>query len=554
MLWRLGLCLLFPTLAAGETLWSEDFEQGPPYAFDVGPNSAIDPEEAWNGACSIRLTCPGGSTVTVLSQSITVTPGETYILRWGCRTQATGKVTASVSVRFAARSMSLESSVQSGTTAWRKHASVFTPAAGETSVQLRLACSGDAGNQAWFDTFELTHEPGYLDRPHVVTQGAAVLRTGGPLEVWYAYPFRKLYPYTQLEPDPCMQADGSIRIQAAANESESFMLALRLASEALSLAFDASGLTGPSSGLDASAVSFKRIVNTQVNSPGLQSVTARFPEEPDPCPTLPKGVAVSFAPNELRSVLTTIQVPAGTPAGIYQGTIRITGDVSTDIPLELEVFEFALPDEPAVISSMGFAVERMRQRWPDPQPTSEEVREAFLQLLAASDQHPNRSLADQLEDAHWVSLQPDYTVSIDFALFDQLVADGLTRGFPRFTLPPINLRVRPAGQPAYLRPWLGLTPLTPEFNMAFGDYCCQLEAHLTAQGWANLCSFYLWDEPSSDEIAGPGQRPLDRQCRCRGLDAGAGAVRLRADLGHQPSQPGVRADRGPADSRSAGAG
>ena len=491
--------------AVGDVFWSEDFEQGPSYKFQLGATSQIDASVAYRGTHSIRLTWPEGGNGSALSESIAVTPGETYVLTWACRTDETTQVAAALIHRYSARNLELESAVQSGRTGWREHAALFTPASGETWVRISLIGTGDgAVAHVWFDAFELSAEPGYLIQPHVVSHGAAALEGSSALGLWYAYPFRELYPDTEIVSDPCFLSGvygqrGRVRVCAAANESEIFSLALRPETGALSLAFDATALSGTGGTIAASNITFKRVLSVPVSAVGLQSMGARLPVEPDPCPTLAKSTPVSFAASELSSLLVAVRVPKGTPAGVYAGSILITGDARTTVPLDLEVFDFSLPDSPFVISGAGFSANQMKQAWPNPKPTVDQVRVAGLDLFERCRQYPNRDLSNQVEQANWVTLNPGYTVTIDFTLFDQLMTDGLARGFSRFTLPPVSLRVR--SKPPYLRPWLGLTPLTPEFNQAFGDYCQQLQAHLSANGWLDACVFYLWDEPSSDEFA-----------------------------------------------------
>src|SRR5207302_8405440 len=46
---------------------------------------------------------------------------------------------------------------------------------------------------------------------------------------------------------------------------------------------------------------------------------------------------------ENRSVLVDIHVPAGTPAGVYTGSISVTGGAAASVPVTLTVWDFAIP-------------------------------------------------------------------------------------------------------------------------------------------------------------------------------------------------------------------
>ena len=45
------------------------------------------------------------------------------------------------------------------------------------------------------------------------------------------------------------------------------------------------------------------------------------------------------------------------------------------------------------------------------------------------------------------------------------------------------------------RKWLGLEPLTRDFNLYFKDYMRQVGEHLREKGWLDKAYLYLWDEP-----------------------------------------------------------
>ena len=57
-----------------------------------------------------------------------------------------------------------------------------------------------------------------------------------------------------------------------------------------------------------------------------------------------------------------IFVPREASAGTYKGTVRLeaTG-VSADLPLELQVYNFALPDRKSCTTAFGFSLPEIRR-------------------------------------------------------------------------------------------------------------------------------------------------------------------------------------------------
>ncbi|MFQ5614929.1 MAG: glycoside hydrolase domain-containing protein, partial [Anaerolineales bacterium] len=76
----------------------------------------------------------------------------------------------------------------------------------------------------------------------------------------------------------------------------------------------------------------------------------RFGDWPDPLWPLDNGDTVSVTAGENLPLWFTVQVPWNAAAGTYQGTVTVG---STTIPVELEVWDFSLPQEIHLVSEWG---------------------------------------------------------------------------------------------------------------------------------------------------------------------------------------------------------
>src|SRR5258708_20016257 len=54
-----------------------------------------------------------------------------------------------------------------------------------------------------------------------------------------------------------------------------------------------------------------------------------------------------------RAVLIDVHAPQNTPAGVYKGVVNVTGGVTAQIPVELTVWDFAMPSTSTLKSAFG---------------------------------------------------------------------------------------------------------------------------------------------------------------------------------------------------------
>ncbi len=136
---------------------------------------------------------------------------------------------------------------------------------------------------------------------------------------------------------------GQIKLYAAQNEYEPFQLIVRpTSSGSVSL-----NMGGFGSGITTEIYQVQYVnIATATDSLGA---TGPYP---DPLWPLDNGASISLDANENTSLWISVKVPKGTGAGDYSANITING---INIPVNLHVFNFAVPDEIHVKSQMNFS-------------------------------------------------------------------------------------------------------------------------------------------------------------------------------------------------------
>lgn len=404
-----------------------------------------------------------------------------YSLRWRCRT-ADVRRPVTLRLKIGERGISdFEHVNQAGTTDWIDHEVSFAALDGETELSLIFHLPVGEVGELRLDDLELRSDPTAFD-PGAMPRSARPLAAEFPGSAWVA-PLVKIPPSAE-HGQPARPAD-RITLHAAKGEVEEAQLVLRPTSDQARVELELSELTGPSD-IPRTALSWRVVESVEIPALAVRSPFGWEGPVPDPL--------LLAAPFQLRggcttSILLQIAVPVDASAGTYRGQVRLIslGGALLQVPLELTVWDFVLPETPSLYSSSHFTGAR--------EPSE---RDAIVTNILTHRQDPGRAVVDALEAVEWLGLAGD-AVMIDFATFDTVVEEVLAEGVKEFALPPLNLRRR-TPQGSRMAPWLGLQPLTPEFNAAFSNYLAQIEAHLAQRGWLNRAHLYLWDEPTADEV------------------------------------------------------
>lgn len=163
------------------------------------------------------------------------------------------------------------------------------------------------------------------------------------LKVWSAPPTEKILK-THVAP----VARAPLRIQASRNEFEPFQLVVR-SSTSRNLSCGISDFVKGGRRLTASQVTLHRVDYVPVTQ--LSDHFGRLGDWPDPLYPLAMEESVLFTANVNQPLWFTVYIPRGTEAGIYTASVHI-GDAS--IPVELEVWDFTLPDAIDLEGEWGF--------------------------------------------------------------------------------------------------------------------------------------------------------------------------------------------------------
>lgn len=164
----------------------------------------------------------------------------------------------------------------------------------------------------------------------------------------------KIQPGAQ--PRPLLPA----RIEAARNEFEAFQIVIHGGDRGVTgLSARAGPLTGPGGAtVPASSIWLYRQDLLEVTRPsGTIGAVGRWPDPLVPAVDEIDGEARSAFPfsvraGEARALWVDVLVPLDARAGLYQGSVELTGDgFARSVPVELEVWPFSLPSTPSLASA-----------------------------------------------------------------------------------------------------------------------------------------------------------------------------------------------------------
>ncbi len=190
----------------------------------------------------------------------------------------------------------------------------------------------------------------------VIAATLAVAGSASAAQVWVAPSSVKVRPATQ----PAENPPATAILAAAQNEFEAFQVVVSGQASAVSMALE-SLTDGKGHSISGRELVLYReaIINLQFPSGG-DGAAGAWPDAliPNVDPIVgEKRNAFPFdvPAGESRAVLVDIHAPAATPAGIYHGTVVVTGSVAANIPVTLTVWDFAVPSSSTLKSAYGLA-------------------------------------------------------------------------------------------------------------------------------------------------------------------------------------------------------
>ena len=207
--------------------------------------------------------------------------------------------------------------------------------------------------------------------------GHALPDTTEDVALWWASSGWKV---SRPRPVPRMAAP-AMRIQLAANETEAAQFVLRPSRTLQNLSVHTKPLHNTDGTLSADSIEVLRVGYVPVTLP-TDSVGA-VGDWPDPLP--PLTGSIDLAANENQPFWVRIHASADTEPGIYTGAILLEADGwQAEVPLEVEIFDFSLPDRKTCVTAFGFdAPLAFDYHQAGTEVERRAVYEAYLALLSA---------------------------------------------------------------------------------------------------------------------------------------------------------------------------
>ncbi len=335
--------------------------------------------------------------------------------------------------------------------------------------------------------------------------GETVASAGG-LDIWRASSGWRVFRDTPL---PKARA-AALELKTAANEAESVQLVVRPAADRADVRVTASALDdGAGHSIPASSVDVRTVRYVKVETP---SDGLGYPGLwPDPLPPQPKG-AFAVKGGENQPFWITVKPPKDTPKGTYRGTLRVSpGEM--DVPFEVEVFGFNLPDEMTCKTVFGYGGgDKMVCRYHNAKTESEKAAVRAMYLKAHSDYHLGlREGSHSKIPCRWKGADKrDAWPEFDFSGFDAEMEECIDKY--RFNM----RRLYPEGlgseeNASLIRDGRGHLVHGPVINgvkeeddpeayhRLMGRYFDALKRHLEEKGWLDNVYVHWYDEPQPSD-------------------------------------------------------
>jgi len=190
----------------------------------------------------------------------------------------------------------------------------------------------------------------YVAELHNSSFGKRLPGTTKKVGLWWAESGWKI---SQTRPLPRAVGE-AVQIHAAKNEVDTAQLVVRPAAALSGFLAKGGALRGPGGAtIPAESVEVLRVRYVPVTQP-TDSVGVAAPW-PDPLP--PFRQPLTLAAGENQPLWVRVKVPRDIPAGKYAGSVSLTAKgYQVQVPLQVEVYDFVLPDRMTCVSAYGFSL------------------------------------------------------------------------------------------------------------------------------------------------------------------------------------------------------
>jgi len=328
--------------------------------------------------------------------------------------------------------------------------------------------------------------------------GSRLPGSGSTVGLWWCSSGWKVSRTRPLPKD----SSPAIRLAAARNEAEAVQLVVRAGEKPLEgLTAQASALEGPDKAtIPAKNIDLLRVRYLDIARPTDSSGTAA--PWPDPLPPFTRPVDVEA--NRNQPIWIRVTVPLTAPAGTYKGVLEVTAKgYEARTSLEVEVFDFTLPDRMTCTTAFGFRPELVWRYHNLKNPAQRRaVLAKYLENYSRHHISPyDPAPLDRLK-VTWKKDAPGGPRPVfDWSAWDK----ALDRAFGRYHFTTFRLSIPGLGGGTFharrVPELLGFTEDTPEYKAAFRNYCHAMQEHLREKGWLDEAFVYWFDEPAPRDYA-----------------------------------------------------
>ncbi|HIQ23409.1 MAG TPA: DUF4091 domain-containing protein [Planctomycetes bacterium] len=350
-----------------------------------------------------------------------------------------------------------------------------------------MVALGAAGWAPWASASEPARAPDFYRTDY----GECIQGASADVAVWWCDAVHKI-PRGRDVPD---KAGPAARLAAARNDHEAVQVVLRPSRPLKQLTASATDLKGPEEAvIESDHVRVLRVYYHFVENPTDKTGVRDW--WPDALPPLDQPLDVPAGQNQPLWVL--VYVPRDAPAGDYRGQLKLQAEgFSAAVPLELHVWDFALPERNHIETAFGFSASNVfRYHGLKTEADKRKVLDMYFQCFSEHRISPYNPVP--LDPIH-VRFLPEADpprAEVDFSAFDA----EFSRVVEEFHFTGYRLPIQGMGGGTFharREPRIGqFTAETPEYQAMFSSYVKQLEEHFRQKGWLDLIYVYWFDEPA----------------------------------------------------------
>lgn len=332
-------------------------------------------------------------------------------------------------------------------------------------------------------------------------KNAQLVSDAGELSLWSAVSDVKVFRGTPIPEN----RGRCVSLHLAGNERESVQLVVTPSDEALrNVTVTASDLVRDDrTRLPASAVTVERVGYVRVEVPTDEAgAPGLWPD-----PLLPQDAArpCGVEVRQNQPFWVTVRTPKRAAPGVYRGELTVAAELvsgvkrGAKVPLEVEVFDFDLPDRMSCETAFGFSPARVARfhRVKVGSAEHDQILEKYIQMLADSHVGVYRWGKGDFPKLSWENAQDPERAEpkFDWLEFD----DAHAEMWGRFHCNAFRIPIEGLGngfQDGFQAGKICGVPATNAvYQTLMGKYLGAFEEHLRQKGWLDTSYVYWFDEP-----------------------------------------------------------